>query len=75
MVNDDAKIVPFRANFEVSDVASPNSVRFVRIELAIKVVLKIAEGDFSRLSRNFTGRNFGQVHGLKEATNSGLPDF
>ena len=73
--NDDAKIVPFRANFEVSDVASPNSVWFVRIEFALEEILEIAGGSFSRLSRNFAGRNFGQVHRFNEATNSGLPDF
>ena len=38
-INDDAKIVPFRANFEISDVASPNSVRFVRIEFALEEIL------------------------------------
>lgn len=28
-----------------------------------------------RLSRNFAGRNFGQVHRFEKATNSGLSDF
>ena len=74
-VDNDAKIVPFRADFEISDVASPNSVRFVRIEFALEEILEIAGGSFSRLSRNFAGRNFGQVHRFNEATNSGLSDF
>ena len=35
--------------------------------------MKIAGRGFNRLVWNFAGKNFGQVHGLEEATNSGLP--
>ncbi len=59
-VNDDAKIVPFRTNFEVSDVASPNSVRFVRIEIAFEEIMEIAGVDFSsmRFSSSSCKRRF-----------------
>ena len=68
-------IVSFRADFEVSDVAATNSVRFVRIEFSIEYVLKIGGCGFNRLNWNFTRKNFGQVHRFNEATNSGLTDF
>ena len=74
-VDNDAKITPFRADFEVSDVASPNFVRFVRIEFSIQEILKIVGGGFNGLNWNFARRVFGQVHRFNEPTNSGLPDF
>ena len=37
--------------------------------------MKIAGCGFNRFVWNFAGKNLWQVHGLEEATNSGLPDF
>ena len=74
-VDNDAKIMPFRANLKVSDVASPNFIWFVRIEISIEEIFKIAGRGFNRLVWNFAGINFRQVHRFEEATNSGLSDF
>ena len=65
----------FRADFEVSDVASPNPVRFVRIEFSVQEILKIGRLGFGGVIRNFTRRKFRQVHRFNEVPSSGLTDF
>ena len=57
-VNDNAEVMPFGADFEISDIAAPNSVGHVGIEITVEQIVQIAGFGFGRMSRKFARGNF-----------------